>query len=470
VTPIPFDTTHLVWALLLGGLSAASLPMGSALGVMTRPSARVTGTAAAFGAGALIAALAVELVAPTVNAFVARGHGDGHGGGAHGDPSTSFALLILGALVGGILFVTLNELVNRSGGFLRKSATKVAYFTKRRAALEQEIVRDLANVAMLREVPPELVGELVRQVRIATFTDGETLFSQGQPGSAMHFIKSGTIELEHDGESFKELEAGDIVGEIALVTGASRTATANAHGAVMTYVLHRKDFAQLRKKSPELDRAVRQLASERIDELRSRREEAHGARDEWARDAAHALRTGVYVPSESEVQEAASEHGGAPLAIWLGILLDGIPESFVIGTGLMTLLSAKVASGAAAGSIDFASVVPFTLIAGLFLSNFPEAMSSSVGMKAQGMSTKRVLLLWGSLTVMTAVGSALGYLVGESLPPEIVVGIEGLAAGAMLTMIAATMLPEAVHLGGGNVVGLSALSGFLAAIAFKVFE
>jgi CRP-like cAMP-binding protein len=465
---LPFDPVHLLWALLLGGLSAASLPMGSALGVVTKPSPLVTGTAAAFGAGALIAALAVELVAPTVEAFVSRGHG--HAGGGHGDPATSFALLIVGAVIGGALFVGLNEIVNRQGGFLRKSATKIAHFTKARAALEQEIVQDLAGVQVLRQVPPELVGELVRCVRVATFVDGETLFSQGQPGSAMHFIKHGEIELEHDGKAFKDLAVGDVVGEIALVTGTARTATAKAKGAVTTYVLHRKDFATLRTKSPELDEAVRHLASERIDELRSRREEAHGARDEWARDAAHALRTGVYVPSESEVQEAASEHGGAPLAIWLGILLDGVPESFVIGTGLLALLQAKVAAGIATDSISFAAVVPFTLIAGLFLSNFPEAMSSSVGMKAQGMSTRRILFLWGSLTVMTAVGAGFGYLVGEAMPPELVVGIEGLAAGAMLTMIAATMLPEAVHLGGGNVVGLSTLAGFLAALMFKVFE
>jgi CRP-like cAMP-binding protein len=470
VTPIPFDATHLFWAVLLGALSAASLPMGSALGVVVRPPERVTGAAAAFGAGALIAALTVELVAPTVTLFVARHDAHGASAGAHGDPATSFGLLVLGALAGGALFVTLNELVNRQGGFLRKSATAIAYFTQRRAAFEQQVVQDLAGVEVLREVPPELVSELVRFVRIATFVDGETLFEQGQPGSAMHFIKAGTIELVDGKSSFKALEVGDVVGEIALLTGASRTATARAKGAVTTYVLHRKDFAALRDKSPELDAAVRQLASARIDDLRSRREEAHGVRNEWARDAAHALRSGVYVPSGSEMEEAADEHGGAPLAIWLGILLDGIPESFVIGTGLLAVLGAKAAAGVGPESLSFGAVVPFTLIAGLFLSNFPEAMSSSVGMKAQGMSVRRILFLWGSLTVMTAVGSALGYLVGESLSPELVVGIEGLAAGAMLTMIAATMLPEAVHLGGGTIVGLSTLSGFIAAIAFKVFE
>ena len=48
--------------------------------------------------------------------------------------------------------------------------------------------------------------------------------------------------------------------------------------------------------------------------------------------------------------------------------------------------------------------------------------------------------------------------------------IEGLAAGAMLTMIAAAMIPEAVHLSGSRITGLSTLAGFLAAVAFKLLE
>ena len=166
------------------------------------------------------------------------------------------------------------------------------------------------------------------------------------------------------------------------------------------------------------------------------------------------------------MRQAAHEHDGAPLAIWLGILLDGIPESFVIGAGMLTVVNAKLAHGPPA----FLEVVPFTLIAGLFLSNFPEAMSSSVGMKSQGWSTPKILLLWSSLVIVTALGSLIGCVVGAQVSHTFVVGIEGIAAGAMLTMIAQTMIPEAVHLGGPNVVGLSTLAGFLSAIAFKLLE
>jgi len=157
------------------------------------------------------------------------------------------------------------------------------------------------------------------------------------------------------------------------------------------------------------------------------------------------------------------------MAIWLGILLDGIPESFVIGSALVVSVATAI-SQSGADSVTFVSIFPYTLIAGLFLANFPEAMSSSIGMKKQGWSNSGIFLMWFSLMVLTAIGAGVGYWLGGSVDHGIVILIEGLAAGAMLTMIAAAMIPEAVHLGGSSVTGLSTLSGFLAAISFKLLE
>ena len=145
------------------------------------------------------------------------------------------------------------------------------------------------------------------------------------------------------------------------------------------------------------------------------------------------------------------------MAIWLGILLDGVPESLVIGTGLTSLVAMQEAAG---GQPTLLDTVPCTLIAGLFLSNFPEALSSSVGMKEQGMASRYILGLWASLAAMTGLGAALGYAVGGSLSPVAVAGVEGTAAGAMLTMIAAAMLPEAAYRGGPVVSGAATMLGF----------
>jgi zinc transporter ZupT len=87
-------------------------------------------------------------------------------------------------------------------------------------------------------------------------------------------------------------------------------------------------------------------------------------------------------------------------------------------------------------------------------------------MKHQGLRFGRVLLMWSSLVLITGIGAALGALFFGNASAAHFSVIEGVAAGAMLTMIAQTMLPEA-YIKGGNVVGLATLAGFLVALFFK---
>jgi zinc transporter ZupT len=79
-------------------------------------------------------------------------------------------------------------------------------------------------------------------------------------------------------------------------------------------------------------------------------------------------------------------------------------------------------------------------------------------------------MLWLSLMIITAAGAGGGFLLADSLSHAWLIFAEGLAAGAMLTMIASAMIPEAVHMGNANAVGLSTLGGFLSAISFKLLE
>ena len=91
-------------------------------------------------------------------------------------------------------------------------------------------------------------------------------------------------------------------------------------------------------------------------------------------------------------------------------------------------------------------------------------------MLAAGWTKSRIFLMWFALMVMTAVGAGLGYLLAGVLSETWLVFAEGVAAGAMLTMIAAAMIPEAAAHGKPSEVGLGTLAGFLAAILFKLLE
>jgi len=457
------EQQFLLWAVILGALSAVSLPLGSALGLVWRPSNKTTGFLTAFGGGALIAALTVELVAPTaMHAATAVGEV------AKADAAHHLINMLLGAVGGGILFLLLDSIINSKGGFLRKTSSTIAYFTNQKTARRHEIIKQLSTSVLVRHLPLELVEEAVGNIKERKFDKGETIFSEGDEGDLIYFIKNGSILITRGDRQIANLAIGDVLGEMSIITGEKRSATALAEEATSLLVMYKDDFDHWRSHSAKFDQASKELVKQRLQELA----EVGGSEqqnEEWINSATSALLEVTSVPSDKELQEASEEHGGAPMAIWLGILLDGIPESFVIGSALAVSVAVLVAQHGADGVV-FSSVIPYTLIVGLFLANFPEAMSSSIGMLKQGWSPLRVFAMWFSLLIMTSIGAGMGYWLGGSVGHEVVVVIEGLAAGAMLTMIAAAMIPEAVHLGGSSVTGFGTLSGFLSAISFKLLE
>ncbi|CAN7177640.1 ZIP family metal transporter [Knoellia sp. LjRoot47] len=146
-----------------------------------------------------------------------------------------------------------------------------------------------------------------------------------------------------------------------------------------------------------------------------------------------------------EIQGSEADNPGSGAAIAIGALLDGIPESIVLG---LTLLS-----GEGVGIAVFVAI---------FLSNLPEGLSSAAGMKASQRSARYVFGVWGAIAVASGLAGLLGVLLLEGATPETVAAITALAAGAILAMVADTMIPEAfekTHL----YAGLAATVGFLTA-------
>lgn len=128
------------------------------------------------------------------------------------------------------------------------------------------------------------------------------------------------------------------------------------------------------------------------------------------------------------------------MVLALGALLDGIPESAAIG---ITLLGG--------GSVGIPMVVA------VFLSNIPEGWSSSAGMRKNGRSRRYILTLWLAVTIASAISSLLGYVLLAHAPDVVVGGVQAFAAGAIITMLADTMMPEAFERGGARTGLLTAL-------------
>ena len=346
-----YSAKYLIWATILGLISAVSLPLGSLIGLQTRPSRGLISVLAAFGAGALIAALSVELVAPTVFAL----HGDGH----HGDPSRNFYALVVGAMAGGILYFLLDQLVNAHGGFLRRTATSVAYFQLRRRRRKARIAEELGRFPLLGDLDAEHIDSLVTMLRPVAYNDGDVVIRQGEACRELIFILTGAVRFVRDGVEAGRLESGQVTGLGGLVLQIPTPAAGIAAGSVAALALSRDDFERLRGMAPQFDLACRNLTAERLQIFG---ETVHACTTgERGSMAARGFRSPSgpepYCPVPMSSSRPEKAHSGAPLAIWLGILLDGLPESFVIGASLLVMLQAKVQF---LESLRFGDVIPFT--------------------------------------------------------------------------------------------------------------
>lgn len=148
-------------------------------------------------------------------------------------------------------------------------------------------------------------------------------------------------------------------------------------------------------------------------------------------------------------QPSESEDSGSGMAIAVGALLDGIPESIVIGLSPL--------QGGAVSTVA---------VAAIFLSNIPEGLSSAAGMRRAGRSAPYVFGVWGAIALASGVAAWVGYAVFRDFPAEIVAATTATAAGAILSMLVDTMVPEAFE-HAHDATGLITVFGFLAAFTLS---
>ncbi|MBT2283969.1 ZIP family metal transporter [Paenibacillus polymyxa] len=133
------------------------------------------------------------------------------------------------------------------------------------------------------------------------------------------------------------------------------------------------------------------------------------------------------------------------LGIFAGTVMDAIPESIMLGASLLA-----------------GNGVSVVLVVSIFVSNIPEGLSSTIGLQGK-YSRGKIILMWLSVLLISALAALGGYLFLEQLPEEMGAAIGAFAGGGIIAMICSTMMPEAFE-EGGPVVGLIASMGLLVSL------
>ncbi|MFH9263094.1 ZIP family metal transporter [Streptomyces sp. NPDC017546] len=164
------------------------------------------------------------------------------------------------------------------------------------------------------------------------------------------------------------------------------------------------------------------------------------------REAAHRKRCGACVAQPTEEQAP-----GSGTAIAVGALIDGIPESIAIG------LTVATTGGSGA---------PVALVAGFFLANIPQGISSASGMRQAGRSRTYVLGVWSTVVATSTLAAVLGAVAFADAGGTFLAGLTALAAGGVLAMLAETMIPEAFHLN-HRFIGVITATGVVVALLLQ---
>lgn len=160
----------------------------------------------------------------------------------------------------------------------------------------------------------------------------------------------------------------------------------------------------------------------------------------------------AYLGGGNPVEIEASSRSRLVVPMVLAIILDGIPESIVLGVVLFR-----------EGSISLA------LLAAIFISNLPEAIAGSIGMRAGGMRQSRSLLLWCVIALVCAAATVAGYSLFRTASVRWLSFIEAFAGGAILIMLANSMIPEAYE-HGGKLTGVFTVLGFFVSVVIILVE
>lgn len=407
-------------ALIQGLVAASSLLVGAILGIGWQPARAFTAAIMAFGSGTLLSAIAFDITQP-----VYQGHG--------------FWPLVVGFGLGGTLFTTIVGYIDDQGGFIRHPSSSRRFLYHHRQDEASEVLDRIEHIEMLHSLSPSEMQAIIPLLKALQVNPGTVLCQEGAPGDALFLIVDGEAEIFKGAQKMAVLGPGEMFGEMALLTGEERSATVVARTPMDLYELDKIDFDAMLTRSPQLASGLSRILARRLRETTQSTAKRVESDEHWRQRVLDSVEVDIPL-SEEHLQQLAKS--SAPVAILVGTLMDNIPEALVIGFN------------AGVGNVSM------SFLMAVFISNIPEALSSSIGMRQAGTSSKQILGLWSGAVLLSGLIAMAGSLLMNVTSPWMVAIAQASAGGAILAMLASTMMPEAYEMGGGSIT-FSTIAGFL---------
>jgi CRP-like cAMP-binding protein len=414
-------------AFVQGMLGASSLAIGAYVGVVWQPKQAFSAAVMAFGSGTLISAIAFEI---TPNVYKVQG----------------FLPLAIGFALGGILFTSLSQYIDEHGGFLRNPASSRRYLLEHPPE-ETDVLKRIAHVEVMKYLPEPEKEAMAALLTPTHARPGDILCREGDPGDYFYLIVGGEAEVRKGRTILTTLGPGEIFGEMSLLTGEPRSATVVAATPMELYQLNQENFGQVLKRSPHLAWALSRTLARRLRNSVESQVAAERHLEHWRQQLMEQVELDRLM-REDPITIAGLVKRSAPVAILVGTLLDNIPEATTIGMN----------SGG--------ERIGWSFLLAVFISNFPEALSSAAGMRQAGTSKRQILSLWVGVVILSGFCAIAGYFLQSSISDLFVAIAEAVAGGAILAMLASTMMPEAYELGGSS-ISYATIAGFLLGFAIS---
>ncbi len=422
---------------VVGLATTSSSLLGAAIGLYLPISKRLLACVLAFAAGSLISALAIDLC---FQGALDLRHANFSGRGAWAFVGGGFA-------IGSSIYLIFTKVLEGRGAAVRSPTRFREYAMHRKRRESRDLINVLSRCDLMRHLPAPEIENILHALKTVEVRKGQEVFRAGEAGEALFVVAQGTVEIVSDKDvSLATLGQGQAFGEMALLSGGIRTATARAVTPAVLLELGRADFDLMLEADQQIATVVQSLSHTRALTNLTRGGSDPGR---WARVA----RGNLQSLSRREVTALLKQAGdGAGIAIILGNILDTIPGCLVIGA-----------------KYHGSSSLALTLILGMFVGGIPEAAASASILLRAGYRPAKVFGLWSTVLLAGLLAAIAGRLfIGD---PHSLAAIfcQAIAGGAVLALVAHAMIPEAIHEGGSLVV-MPTVAGFLFALYLSLTE